>query len=181
MAKRTKAQENSILLDPNRAKIAKQNAVLPGGPANNNPMNVTSIKDGVVSSESIYGDYKQQYSQMGAGIINPQGVGPSGLQQNFPKAQFGYNQTPYGMQNQPDGSGNSPAWEMMEGGRLASYGKAQKLPTAPMGLIGGPPIPGALPGAMRGTSGPDLLPGHAAIVPGSTPQKIGQKKKGGKK
>ena len=168
-----------MMLDPNRAKIAKQYAVLPGGPENNNPMNVTSISDGVVSSESIYGDYKQQYPQMGAGVINPQGVAPSGLQQSFPKTQFGYNQQPYGTQKQPDGSGNSPAWEMMEGSRLAGYGKAQKLPTAPMGLIGGPPIPGALPGAMAGTSGPPLMPGNQSIVPGSTPQKIG--KKGGKK
>ena len=30
-----------MLLDPNREKIARQNAVLPGGPHNNNPMNVT--------------------------------------------------------------------------------------------------------------------------------------------
>lgn len=181
MAKRTKSQENAMMLDPNRAKIAKQNAVLPGGPENNNPMNVTSIADSPISAESIYGDYKQQYPQMGAGVINPQGVGPSGLQQNFPKAQFGYNQQPYGTQQQPNAAGNSPEWEMMEGSRLAGYGKAQGLPTAPMGLIGGPPIPGALPGAMPGTSGPQLLPGNAAIVPGSTPQKIGQKKKGGKK
>lgn len=181
MSKRTKSQENAMMLDPNRAKIAKQNAVLPGGPENNNPMNVTSISDGTVSAESIYGDYKQQYPQMGAGVINPQGVGPSGLQQNFPKAQFGYNQQPYGMQQQPDASGKSPAWDLMEGGRLANYGKSQGLPTAPMGLIGGPPIPGALPGAMPGTSGPPLMPGNQGIVPGSTPQKIGQKKKGGKK
>lgn len=179
MAKRTKSQENAMMLDPNRAKVAKQNAVLPGGPENNNPMNVTTIDSPPVSAESIYGDYKQQYPQMGTGMINPQGVGPSGLQQNFPKAQFGYNQTPYGMQQQPDGSGNNPTWELMEGGRLASYGKAQGLPTAPMGLIGGPPIPGALPGAMPGTSGPPLMPGNQSIVPGSTPQKIG--KKGGKK
>ena len=179
MAKRTKSQENSILLDPNREKIARQNAVLPGGPHNNNPMNVTSIQDSPITSESIYGDYKQQYPQMGAGVVNPMGVGPSGLQQNFPKAQFGYNQMPYGMQKQPNANGNSPEWELMEGGRLASYGKAQGLPTAPMGLIGGPPVPGALPGAMPGTSGPPLMPGNPGMVPGSTPQKIG--KKGGKK
>ena len=179
MAKRTKSQENSILLDPNREKIARQNAVLPGGPHNNNPMNVTSIQDSPVTSESIYGDYKQQYPQMGAGVINPQGIGPSGLQQNFPTTKYGYNQMPYGMQKQPNANGNSPEWELMEGGRLASYGKAQGLPTAPMGLIGGPPVPGALPGAMPGTSGPQLMPGNPGMVPGSTPQKIG--KKGGKK
>jgi hypothetical protein len=180
MAKRTKSQENAMMLDPNRAKIAKQNAVLPGGPENNNPMNVTSIKDAPISAESIYGDYKQQYAQMGAGVINPQGIGPSGLQQNFPRGVGLHNQQPYGTQQQPDASGRSPAWDYMEGSRLANYGKAQKLPTAPMGLIGGPPIAGSLPGNMPGTSGPNLLPGNGGIVPGSTPQKIG-KKKGGKK
>ena len=30
------------MLDPNRMKIAKNNAYVPGGPMNNNPMNVTS-------------------------------------------------------------------------------------------------------------------------------------------
>ena len=179
MAKRTKSQENAMMLDPNRAKIAKQNAVLPGGPQNNNPMNVTSIADSPISAESIYGDYRQQYPQMGAVGINPQGVAPSGLQQNFPRGSFGFNEQPYGTQQQPDASGNSPAWDYMEGSRLANYGKAQKLNTAPMGLIGGPSIPGSLPGDMGGTSGPPLMPGNQSIVPGSTPQKIG--KKGGKK
>ena len=39
MAK-SKAQENAMLLDPNRERIAKDMAVLPGGPENNNPRNV---------------------------------------------------------------------------------------------------------------------------------------------
>ena len=168
-----------MLLDPNRAKIAKQNAVLPGGPENNNPMNVTNIADPIVNADSIYGDYKQQYPQMGAGVINPMNVGPSGLQQNFPRAGRGKNEVPYGMQQQPDASGRSPIWDAMEGSRLPE--RAQKgLPTSPMGLIGGPPIPASVPGDVPGTSGPPLMPGQQSIVPGSTPQKIG-KKKGGKK
>ena len=57
MAK-SKAQQNSLLLDPNRQKIAKSNAALPGGPENNNPMNVTSVASGRVTSDSIYGDYR---------------------------------------------------------------------------------------------------------------------------
>ena len=168
-----------MLLDPNRAKIARQNAVLPGGPENNNPMNVTNIADPIVNADSIYGDYKQQYPQMGAGVINPMNVGPSGLQQNFPRAGRGKNEVPYGMQQQPDASGRSPVWDAMEGSRLPE--RAQKgLPTSPMGLIGGPPIPASVPGDVPGTMGPPLMPGMQSIVPGSTPQKIG-KKKGGKK
>ena len=175
MAK-TKAQKNALLLDPNREKIAHQNAVLPGGPSNNNPMNVTSIADGHVTADSIYGDYRQDYAQMGAGVINPNNVKPSGLQQNFPTTPLGLNRQPYGTQQQPPQEGHNPAWEAMEGSRLASYGQAKGLPTAPMGIVGGPPIIGALPSDMPGTNGPDLYPN---MVPGSTPQKIG--KKGGKK
>ena len=168
-----------MLLDPNRAKIARQNAVLPGGPENNNPMNVTNIADPVVQADSIYGDYKQQYPQMGAGVINPMNIGPSGLQQNFPRAGRGKNEVPYGMQQQPDASGRSPIWDAMEGSRLPE--RAQDgLPTSPMGLIGGPPIPASIPGDVPGTMGPPLMPGMQSIVPGATPQKIG-KKKGGKK
>ena len=177
MAKRTKTQQNSMLLDPSREKIAKNMTVLPGGPENNNPMNVTSIADSQVTAESIYGDYKQNYPQMGAGIINPGQIGHSGLPGTFPKTQRGFNQTPYGMQGQPDSSGNSPVWDGMEGTRLADYGKAQGLPVAQMGLIGGPPIPGFVDGAMPGTSGPPLMPGNQSIVPGASPTKINKKGK----
>ena len=86
MAK-SKAQQNAMLLDPQRQMIAKQNAVLPGGPENNNPMNVTDFSAPPVQSDSIYGDYKQQYPQMGTGMLNPMAIGPSGLQQNFPSGR----------------------------------------------------------------------------------------------
>ena len=51
------ARENAMLLDPNRQKIAKDMSVMPGGPENNNPMNVTDISDPPIQSTSIYGDY----------------------------------------------------------------------------------------------------------------------------
>ena len=34
-------ESNANMLDPNRFKIAKNMTVMPGGPENNNPMNVT--------------------------------------------------------------------------------------------------------------------------------------------
>ena len=40
MAK-SKSQQAAIALDPQREMIAKNMSVLPGGPQNNNPMNVT--------------------------------------------------------------------------------------------------------------------------------------------
>ena len=165
-----------MLLDPNRAKIAKQNAVLPGGPENNNPIPVEQSVGTPVKAASIYGDYQQQYAQMGTAIINPMAIGPSGLQQNFPRAGRGKNEVPYGMQQQPDASGRSPVWDAMEGSRLPE--RAQKgLPTSPMGLIGGPPIPASVPGNVPGTSGPPLMPGNPGITPGSSPTKINKKGK----
>ena len=179
--KRTKSQQNALLLDPNREKIAKTNAVLPGGPSNNNPMNVTSVEGGRVTADSIYGDYRQDYDQMGTSIINPQNVSPSGLQESFPMTKVGLNRQPYGTQKQPPLEGHHPAAETMEANRLHSYGKAKELPANGMGLIGGPPIAASLPGNLPGTTGPKFMDSYAGLVPGSTPQKVGQKKKGGKK
>ena len=72
-----KKMDNAKLLDPNRFKIAQQNAVMPGGPQNNNPMNITDFADAPVKADSIYGDYKQQYPQMGTGMVNPAMVKPT--------------------------------------------------------------------------------------------------------
>jgi hypothetical protein len=90
-------------------------------------------------------------------------------------------QVPYGMQQQPDTSGSGPNTDMMESMRLAQYADNAKLPGGAMGLQGMPAIPGGVPGDMPGSSGPPLMPGNGGMVPGSTPQKTGQKKKGGKK
>ena len=38
-----KKQDKAMMVDPNRFKIAKNMSVMPGGPMNNNPMNVTSL------------------------------------------------------------------------------------------------------------------------------------------
>lgn len=180
MAK-SKAQENAMILDPQRQMIAKNMAVLPGGPENNNPMNVTDITNPPINSTSIYGDYAQQYAQMGTGTINPMGVGPSGLQQNFPAGR-GKNQTPYGLQQQPDTSANAPVTDMMESSRIAGEVGQRGLPSNAMGFAGAGPLPAAVDPSFPGT-GPMLMQGNpsAEMVPGSTPQKIGQKKKGGKK
>ena len=63
-------KENAQILDPMRFKIAQQNAVIPGGPENNNPMNVTDNASPVIQGQSIYGDYAQAYPQMGTGMVN---------------------------------------------------------------------------------------------------------------
>ena len=176
-----KKEQNSRALDPMRHQIAKNMSVMPGGPQNNNPMNVTDNASPSIQSKSIYGDFDQNYPQMGTSMINPMGVGPSGLQQNMPIGLVKNSQAPYGMQQQPDTSAKSPMIDMMESSRLGM--NIQKgLPTGPMGYQGMPAmqIPGQVPGEMNGSSGA-MLPTLDSMVPGSTPQKTGQKKKGGKK
>jgi len=183
---RSKAQENAMALDPQRQMIAKNMSVLPGGPENNNPMNVTDNASPPIQATSIYGDYAQNYQQMGTGIINPMNVGPSGLVQFFPMGRGKNASAPYGMQMQPDSSGKSVMPDMMESSRL-SMNAQEGVPLGQMGYQGMPAVPGAFPSDMGGTSGPPLMPGMqsvedmASMVPGSTPQKVGQKKKGGKK
>ena len=186
-------QDNARMLDPNRFKIAKQNAVIPGGPENNNPMNVTDNASPPIQASSIYGDYAQNYAQMGTGMVNPMFVQSSGLQQNFPMGR-GQNSIPFGMQQQPDTSGVSMVPDGMESGRLAGEAQKYGLNPGPMGMTGMPaqPAPGAFPGAFPGSSGPPMMQGMPSaeqaaggmkpqnsmnsMTPGSTPTKI--KKKG---
>ena len=178
MAK-SKAQQNSMALDPQRQMIAKNMSVMPGGPQNNNPMNVTDNASPAIQSKSIYGDYDQNYAQMGTGMVNPMGVGPSGLQQNFPMGRGKNAMAPYNMQQQPDTRPTVPTTDVMESTRL-TMGVQEGLPKGAMGMQGMPAIPGGIPGQMPGMGG-QMLPTLDSMVPGSTPQKTGQKKKGGNK
>ena len=176
-----KKEQNSRALDPMRHQIAKNMSVLPGGPQNNNPMNVTDNASPPIQAKSIYGDFDQNYPQMGTAMINPMGVGASGLQQNMPMMRGKNDQVPYGLQQPPDTRGTSPMSDMMEASRL-NMNVQKGLPQGMMGYQGMPAmqIPGAVPGEMNGSSGA-MLPTLDSMVPGSTPQKTGQKKKGGKK
>ena len=154
MSKRNNAQ----MLDPNRFRIAQQNAVVPGGPHNNNPMNVTDNASPVIQSQSIYGDMAQAYPQMGTGMVNPIAVQRSPLLQSTAPGR-GANQIPYGLQQQPDTSGISMAPDGMESGRLAQEVQMRGVPAGPMGYQGMPAIPGGIPGNAPGTTGPQLMPG----------------------
>ena len=151
-------ESNANILDPNRFKIAKSMAVIPGGPENNNPMNVTDNASPPIQGTSIYGDYAQQYPQMGSGVLNPQMIPNSGLQQNFPLGQRN-NGVPFGMQQQPDTAGASPATDGMEAGRQAQGAQMRGLFAGPMGMMGQPAVPGGMPGNMPGTSGPPMMQG----------------------
>ena len=176
MAK-SKAQQNSMALDPQRQMIAKNMSVMPGGPENNNPMNVTDNASPAIQSQSIYGDYAQSYPQMGTGMVNPMMAGPSGLQQNFPLGQ-GMNQVPFGMQQQPDTSGVSMAPDGMESGRLAQAVQQRGVPAGPMGYQGLPAIPGNMQ-ENPAFSGPPMMQGmpSAEFAAGGMNTKTGKRGK----
>ena len=151
-------ESNANMLDPNRFRIAKNMTVMPGGPEINNPMNVTDNASPPIQAPSIYGDFAQQYPQMGTGMVNPMMVKNSGVPQNFPLGQRN-NGMPFGMQQQPDTAGASPATDGMESNRLFAESKNRGVPAGAMGYQGMPAIPGGMPGNMPGTTGPQLMLG----------------------
>jgi len=171
-------ETNAKILDPSRFEITKNMSLLPGGPENNNPMNVTNNASPPIQAASIYGDYLQNYPQMGTGAINPMMVQNSGLQQNNPMGQR-LNYGPFGMQQQPDTSGVSPATDGMESARLAGAAQQKQLPAGPMGLQGMPAIPGGIPGNAPGTTGPGLMQGmpSAEMAARGTNMKTGKRGK----
>ena len=66
---------------------------------------------------------------------------------------------PFGMQQQPDMAGVSPATDGMEAGRQAQAAQQRGLYAGPMGMMGQPAVPGGMPGNMPGTSGPPMMQG----------------------
>ena len=179
-------KEQAMMLDPNRFKIAQQNAVMPGGPPNqqNNPMNITSLGPQAASMDGIsqhpYGDTGNQYPQMGADVINPINVGRSSLPEGAVVGQ-GYNKQPFGYQQQPSPSAEEP----LEGVRLGTEAMNRGLISSQfMGPTGSEAlIPGALDPKIPGSGTPlGQMPSIQQVVggemvPGSQPQKIQKKGK----
>ena len=179
-------KEQASAMDPNRFKIAKNMSLMPGGPMNNNPMNVTSIgpQPGSMSgvNEYPYGDSGMANApQMGADILNPTQVPHSPIPNNTPMGTKLNGQIPYNMQQQPAPNAGEP----MEGMRLGMDGMQRGLQTSQyMGITGSPALmPGAMDPTIPGSSAPlGALPTTQQVVggemvPGSTPQKIQKKGK----
>ena len=68
--------DRANLLDPNRFKIA-HGMRMPDGKENNSPYPVEQASAAPVKTTSIYGDYAQDYQQMGTAMVNPDRVMPS--------------------------------------------------------------------------------------------------------
>ena len=179
-------KDNAMQMDPNRFKIAKNMSVVPGGPMNNNPMNVTSVGGQPGSMSGVnqfpYGDSGlANDGRMGADILNPAMVQSSGLQQNMPMGQGQNGSAPYGMQMQPSPNAEEP----MEGMRLGTDAQQRGLTTSQfMGITGSPALmPGALDPTIPGGGSPlGAMPTMQQVdggemIPGSTPQKIQKKGK----
>jgi hypothetical protein len=179
-------KDKAIMLDPDRFRVAQQNAVMPGGPPNqqNNPQNVQSVGQQSASPDGIsrhpYGDTGNKYAQMGADVLNPMMVPRSQLPQNAPVGE-GYNRQPFGYQPQPSPSAEEP----MEGMRLGQEAMQKGLNASQfMGITGSPALmPGALAPTIPGSGMPlNSMPTTQMVdggqmVPGSTPQKIQKKGK----
>jgi hypothetical protein len=129
---------------------------MPGGPQNNNPMNVTDFAATPIQAQSIYGDHNQNYPQMGTAVINPMNYGPSGLLQNTPAGQGMNAQSPYNLQQQPSPNAEEP----MEGMRLGEEAMKRGLMANPfLGMTGSPAlIPGAMDPQIPGQGNPLMQP-----------------------
>ena len=163
-------QERANVLDPNRHRISKGMSVMPGGPENNNPDAVLQSSSQPVTGVSIYNDFSQQYDQMGTAMLNPENVKPSGM----PGLQQMDN-LPINMQ------------EQVEGNRYLEEAQKRGLNGNPfIGMIGSEAVmPGAMPPDLPnnvpfGPTTTGSIDG-GEMVPGSTPQKLNQPNKKGKK
>lgn len=161
--------ENAMNLDPKRFAIAKNMSLVPGGPMNNNPMNVTSIGNQPGSLSGVnqfpYGDSGLANAvQLGTNTVNPQAVPNSG-------------RPALPMQPQP-----SPGMaDQMESARLGMTAAQKGVTANAMGMAGaGVMTPGAVPANAPFTTGGSFLQpltSMNAMTPGATPQKKGQKKR----
>lgn len=142
------------LLDPNRFKVAKNNAYVPGGPMNNNPMNADV---GLVPS-SLSG--VNQYPYGDSGMVNPIQLGGS-----FPVAASGKPQNMVSGTGFQQGTGQAaptpdPMMQsMLEGQHAFADASKRGLFASALGITG---MPGVAPDGM----GPqDLLTNSMSVAP----------------
>ena len=155
-------------MEPNRFELAKNMSVVPGGPMNNNPMNVTSVGNQPGSMSGMnqfpYGDSGlTNDNRMGANVLNPMNVLPS-------------QRSPIPMNPQP-----SPGMaDQLESARLGTNAAQKGVMSNAMGMAGsGVNTPGAFPANAPFTTGGSFLQPLTSMnpmTPGATPQKKGQKK-----
>lgn len=172
-------EDNARMLDPKRFKVAKDMAVMPGGPMNNNPMNVGNVDTTAGSFSGInlfpYGDSGMENAvQLGTNSVFPQQ--PSGLAQQSVVGTGNNRFAPYGQQPQPPAE-QADQFETM---RLGGEAKAKGLSPSPMGMIGMPSQPapgGSLPSPQQsaGTMGLQGTPNAEVPPSGGTNMRSGKR------
>ena len=155
---------NRQKLDPNSVRPeAKNLSVLPGSPHTMAPNTVTTASGVPIQADSIYNDFRQNYSQMGSSILDPVRVTPSQM-------------SPIPNNPQP-----SPGMaDQLESARLGINAAQKGIVANAMGMAGsGVNTPGAFPMNAPFTTGGSFLQPLTSMnpmTPGATPQKKGQKK-----
>ena len=168
-------QDNAQILDPNRFKVAQSMAVVPGGPPNNNPMNV----DDSIEFSSFDGVNRNAYGDIG--VINAPQLGgvwaspASGAPQQFTSGQMLNAGIPYGMQIQPP----AESGDMLDAGYVGGVAKEYGLAVSPMGPIG-MPVQGGQQIPMQSLNTLDLQGMPSAEV-GALPPSGGMNTKTGKR
>lgn len=167
---RSKVQQNSINLDPNREKISVNMSLTPGDPSTqmNNPDNVLNFgpqfsampqgPNGMTVNKFPYQD-KGLVNATQLGAIDPAMVGRSQVPTSMPLGRGYQGNTPFGAVN----TLQAPADYMAAVGINTGPGMADK-PQSAMGLTGQPA----------------MMPDPMAMVPGSTKTTIAKKGKSNK-
>jgi hypothetical protein len=166
----SKAQQNSINLDPKRAMLSMNMSVTPGDPTtqNNNPDNVVSFgpqlsampqgPNGMAVNKFPYQD-KGLVNATQLGAVDPGMIGRSQVPTSMPLGRGYQGNTPFGAVN----TLQAPADYM-----------------AAVGINTGPGMEGKPQSAMGLTGQPAMMPDPMAMVPGSTKTTIAKKGKSNK-
>ena len=174
-----KREDNARMLDPQRFQMAKSMSVMPGGPMNNNPMNVTGLGNQSGSFSGInqfpYGDSGlENDSRIGANGVFP--APASGQPEQYVRGTKLNSQFAYGTQPQPDSRGQ----ETFEGARMGMDAQNRGLNTSQfMGIVGmsAQPAPGGVvptPQQTANTLGLQGVPA-AEVPPKGTDMRSGKR------
>lgn len=190
MMARSKIQQNSINLDPNREKLSINMSVTPGDPTtqNNHPGNVTSFGPQLSALPGADGKVINKFPYEDKGLVSAPQLGVDGMDINpafVPRSQ---------MPNQGSGTmrghqrntvalfaAPTPPAELMQASLMNMHPSMQGKPQSFMGLTGQPANVQTPPGfnAGQGTPLPTMEQyAGMAMTPGATKQTKG--KKGGK-
>jgi len=164
----SKAQQNSINLDPKRAMLSMNMSVTPGDPTtqNNNPDNVVSFgRQLSAMPQGPNGETVNKFPYQDKGLVNATQLGA------VDPTMIGRSQVPTSMPLGRGYQGNTPFGAVNTLQAPADY-------MAAVGINSHPSMMGKPQSAMGLTGQPAMMPDPMAMVPGSTKTTIPKKNKG---